>query len=115
LSEQSWLDVLVNNAGYAVYGAIEQISLTDARRQFEVNLFGLTSLTQKILPIMRTQKSGHIINITSIGGKVYTPLGAWRLVSCNKTRSGRLERLPARRDSSFWYKDKHHRTRRNRN
>lgn len=77
LLEQGHIDVLINNAGYAVYGAVEQVSLDDARRQFEVNLFGLASLTQKILPHMRERGSGHIINITSIGGKVYTPLGAW--------------------------------------
>jgi len=77
LTEQSHIDVLVNNAGYAVYGAVEQVPLEDARRQFDVNLFGVASLTQKILPQMRAQGAGHIINVTSIGGKVYTPLGAW--------------------------------------
>lgn len=77
LFEQNRVDVLINNAGYAVYGAVEQVSIDEARRQFEVNLFGLASLTQKIIPKMRDQGSGLIINISSIGGKVYTPLGAW--------------------------------------
>ncbi len=71
------IDVLVNNAGYAVYGAVEDVSIDDARRQFEVNLFGLARLTQEVLPYMRKQKSGKIINISSVGGKIYTPLGAW--------------------------------------
>ncbi|MCG8701897.1 MAG: oxidoreductase [Bacteroidales bacterium] len=71
------IDVLVNNAGYSVYGAVEDVSDADARRQFDVNLFGLAAITQLVLPQMRKQKSGHIINITSIGGKIYAPLGAW--------------------------------------
>lgn len=77
LSEQTRIDVLINNAGYAVYGAVEQIPLDEARRQFDVNLFGLAALTQKILPHMRQQQSGLIINVSSVGEKVYTPLGAW--------------------------------------
>jgi len=71
------VDVLVNNAGYAIYGAVEDTSIDDARRQFEVNIFGLARLTQLLLPYMREQKKGQIINISSVGGKIYTPLGAW--------------------------------------
>lgn len=71
------IDVLVNNAGYAVFGAVEEIKLQDARRQFEVNLFGLASLTQKVLPHMRARKSGTIVNVSSFVGKIYTPMGAW--------------------------------------
>lgn len=76
-TEHGGVDVLVNNAGYAVYGAVEDTSIEDARRQFEVNLFGLARLTQLVLPHMRRQRSGTIINMSSMGGKVYTPLGAW--------------------------------------
>lgn len=71
------VDVLVNNAGYGVFGAVEEITLQDARRQFEVNLFGLASLTQKVLPLMRARRSGTIVNVSSFVGKIYTPMGAW--------------------------------------
>jgi short-subunit dehydrogenase len=71
------IDALINNAGFAVYGAVEDVDIEDARRQFEVNLFGLARLTQLLLPYMRKEKSGTIINISSMGGKMYTPLGAW--------------------------------------
>ncbi len=71
------LDVLVNNAGYGSYGAIEDVPLEEARRQCEVNLFGLARLCQLVLPMMRAQKSGKIVNITSIGGKIWEPFGGW--------------------------------------
>jgi NAD(P)-dependent dehydrogenase (short-subunit alcohol dehydrogenase family) len=71
------IDVLVNNAGYATYGPVENTTIDDARRQFEVNLFGLAAVTKAVLPHMRERRSGTIINITSMGGKIYTPLGAW--------------------------------------
>ncbi|MBS1271930.1 MAG: Cyclopentanol dehydrogenase [Candidatus Marinimicrobia bacterium] len=77
LDEQGRIDVLINNAGYAVYGAIEDTDIDEARHQFEVNLFGLADLTKEVLPVMRDQESGTIINISSMGGKIYTPLGAW--------------------------------------
>ncbi len=71
------VDVLINNAGFGLYGAMEDIPLADARYQFEVNLFGLARLTQALLPGMRERKRGRIINISSMGGKIYTPLGSW--------------------------------------
>ncbi|MDD9898032.1 MAG: oxidoreductase [Candidatus Melainabacteria bacterium] len=71
------VDVLINNAGFGLYGAVEDVDINDARYQFEVNLFGLARLTQALLPAMREQGSGTIINISSMGGKVYAPFGAW--------------------------------------
>ena len=77
LEETGRIDVLVNNAGYGSYGAIEDVPIDEARRQFEVNVFGLGRLTQLVTPHMRTQGSGTIINISSMGGKLTTPLGGW--------------------------------------
>ena len=71
------VDILWNNAGFGLWGSVEDTSIDQARYQFEVNLFGLARLTQLIIPYMREQKSGTIINTSSVGGKVYTPLGAW--------------------------------------
>jgi NAD(P)-dependent dehydrogenase (short-subunit alcohol dehydrogenase family) len=77
IDEQGRIDVLVNNAGYGSYGAVEDVPLSEARRQFDVNVFGLARLTQLVVPQMRAQGSGRIINISSIGGKFYEPFGAW--------------------------------------
>jgi NAD(P)-dependent dehydrogenase (short-subunit alcohol dehydrogenase family) len=77
IAEQGRIDVLVNNAGYGSYGAVEDVPLDEARRQFEVNLFGLARLVQLVTPHMRAQGSGRIINISSIGAVIYEPFGAW--------------------------------------
>ena len=77
IAEQGRIDVLINNAGYGLYGAVEDAPLEAARRQFEVNLFGLAAVTKAVIPHMRSRKQGKIINISSMGGKVYMPLGAW--------------------------------------
>lgn len=77
LADAGQIDVLVNNAGYGSYGALENVPLEEARRQFEVNLFGLARLTQLVLPGMRARRTGTIVNISSIGGKFYEPLGSW--------------------------------------
>ncbi len=71
------VDILINNAGYGSYGAIEDVDMAEARRQFEVNVFGLARLTQLVLPYMRQNRYGKVVNITSMGGKIYTPLGGW--------------------------------------
>ncbi len=62
------LDVVVNNAGYGLFGMVEEVSEADARAQLETNLFGALWVTQAALPIMREQRSGHIIQVSSIGG-----------------------------------------------
>ncbi|CDR30798.1 Uncharacterized oxidoreductase SAV2478 [Acholeplasma oculi] len=71
------IDVLFNNAGFGLYGPIELVKLSDARYQFEVNLFGLVQMTNLVVPIMRNQGHGRIINTSSIGGKVASLLGGW--------------------------------------
>jgi short-subunit dehydrogenase len=77
LQTEKRFDVLVNNAGYGSYGALEDVPISEARYQFEVNIFGLARLTQLVLPQMRKQKSGTIINVSSIGGKIGEPHGSW--------------------------------------
>ena len=71
------IDILINNAGYGSFGAIEEVPIAEARRQLEVNLLGLASLTQVVIPHMREQRWGKIINVTSVGGVQAFPYGGW--------------------------------------
>lgn len=77
IKAEGHIDVLVNNAGYATGGSLEDTPLSDAKRQFEVNVFALIRLTQLCLPSMRKAKSGKIINISSIAGLFSSPYLGW--------------------------------------
>ena len=69
--------VLINNAGYGLEGAFEEVPMTDIRRQFETNVFGLIAMTKLVLPAMRRQRWGRIVNLSSMGGKLTFPGGAY--------------------------------------
>lgn len=69
--------VLVNNAGYGLYGPVEQLPMDEIRRQFETNFFGLVRLTQLVLPGMRRRGRGRILNVSSMGGRITLPGGAF--------------------------------------
>lgn len=75
------VDILVNNAGLSVYGSVEETEIEKARYQFDVNFFGLGRLTQLVLPHMRRQRWGKIVNVSSGEGKVHAPLAAWYVSS----------------------------------
>ena len=77
IGNEGRIDVLINNAGYGSFGAVEDVDISEAKIQFEVNLFGLARLVQLGLPYMRKQKSGRIINVSSMGGRLTTYFGAW--------------------------------------
>lgn len=77
ITKEGKIDILINNAGFGSYGAIEDVPISDARYQLEVNVFGAARLMQLVLPHMRKNKYGKIVNISSIGGKIATPFGGW--------------------------------------
>ncbi|WP_027729221.1 oxidoreductase [Treponema sp. C6A8] len=77
LKAEGHVDILINNAGYATGGSLEDTSIEEAKRQFEVNVFGLIRITQLCLPSMREQKSGLIINISSMAGLFSSPFLGW--------------------------------------
>jgi NAD(P)-dependent dehydrogenase (short-subunit alcohol dehydrogenase family) len=73
VKEKERIDVLVNNAGYGLFGSLEDISLEEIKAQFETNFFGVIRVTQLVLPLMREQKSGTIVNVSSVGGRIGFP------------------------------------------
>ena len=75
LNQQGTLDILINNAGYGSYGAVEDVPLTEAQRQLDVNVFGAIRLTQMVLPLFRRQHRGRVIMISSIAGRLTGPFG----------------------------------------
>ncbi len=76
------IDVLLNNAGYGVVGAVEETSVDEARKVFDVNVFGLLAVTRAVLPVMRAQRSGHLIHISSVAGFTGSP--GWGVYAATK-------------------------------
>lgn len=76
IRESGHIDVLINNAGYGSYGAIEDVPIEEVKRQFDVNLFCMARLIQLVTPGMRANNYGKIVNISSMGGKIWTRFGA---------------------------------------
>ena len=77
IDKEGKIDVLINNAGYGSYGPIEVVSIEEAQKQFEVNVYGVIRMTKLVIPYMRERESGRIINISSAAGRATTYLGGW--------------------------------------
>jgi NAD(P)-dependent dehydrogenase (short-subunit alcohol dehydrogenase family) len=76
IAEKGRIDILVNNAGYLLLGPLEQLQINEIKKEFETNFFGIIKLIQNILPIMRKQRYGRIINISSLAGRIGFPLSS---------------------------------------
>lgn len=74
MKERNRIDVLVNNAGYGLFGCLEDLSMDDLKAQFETNFFGVVRTLQSVIPIMRKQKSGTIVNVSSVAGRIGFPV-----------------------------------------
>ncbi|MGI0011078.1 MAG: SDR family oxidoreductase, partial [Nitrosopumilaceae archaeon] len=74
MKEKSRIDVLVNNAGYGLFGCLEDLSMDDLKAQFETNFFGVVRTLQAVIPTMRKQKSGTVVNISSVAGRIGFPV-----------------------------------------
>lgn len=77
LDKEGKIDILINNAGYGSFGTVEDVPLEEARKQVEVNLFGLARMAQLVTPSMRKNNYGIIVNIASVGGRIWSPFGGW--------------------------------------
>lgn len=74
VAEKKRIEVLVNNAGYGLFGSLEDMSVEEIKKQFETNFFGVIRVTKQVLPVMREQNSGIIVNVSSVGGRIGLPV-----------------------------------------